>query len=134
MEEGCGRDGESVVETDSEAMSFYALPERRAHPPLHCFSGLLLLHTALSSSWCQFPKFSAGLFMSMKYLDSLRGLGERDSSLSIRTFGPSAFVRAPRFIARICLHRGEVEWLIDRPTAKLTASTCYLPRHIREWG
>lgn len=70
----------------------------------------------------------------MIFLDGLPGLGDSAGTLSLRTGGPSAFVRSARFIARICLQSGKVEWLAERSLGKLTESTWNLSRRIQVWG
>jgi len=74
---------------------------------------------------------SGAKFMSVTFLNGLPGLGDSTCTLSLRTRGPSAFLRSPCFIARIS---GEVEWLIERSLGKLTESTWNLPRRIRVSG
>jgi hypothetical protein len=70
--------------------------------------------------------------MSVILVDRLPDL--EDSALSLRCSGLSAFVRSPRFIARICLTTGKIEWLIERSPVPLTDSVWHLPRRIRISG
>jgi hypothetical protein len=67
--------------------------------------------------------------MSVTFLDDLPGLGD-DVRLSLRTRGASAFLRSPRFIARICLQTAKVEWLVERSPVKISREISELPRRI----
>lgn len=72
--------------------------------------------------------------MSAMFVDCLPDLSDPTSFLSLRVFGHFAFVRSPRFISRICLDSGTVEWLVERSPAQPTESIGCLRRRIRVSG
>ena len=72
--------------------------------------------------------------MSVVYVDGLPGLEDPDCTLRLRVRGPAAFVRSPRFVARLSLPSGNVDWLIERPAVRFAESTHNLPRRINPFS
>src|ERR1700722_16580438 len=70
----------------------------------------------------------------MNFIDGLPDFMDCDGTLSIRVCGTSAFIRCARFIARIGLPSGRVDWLVERAPAKVVESTFRLPRRIDLFG
>lgn len=72
--------------------------------------------------------------MDVRFSDGLPDLGDSGFSLSPRIHGLSAFVRSPRWVGRLSLQSGVVEWLVERATARIPESTWNLPRWIQVSG
>lgn len=70
----------------------------------------------------------------MNLIHGLPDFMDCDGTLSIRVCGTSAFIRCARFIARIGLPSGKIDWLVERSTAKVVESTFRLPRRIDLFG
>ena len=70
----------------------------------------------------------------MNLIDGLPNFMDCDGTLSIRVSGSSAFIRCARFIARIVLPSGKVDWLVERSPTKVTESTFRHPRRIDLFG
>lgn len=72
--------------------------------------------------------------MRLKSINGLPGLGDVNSTLSLRVQGVSAYVRTPRFLARIALETGSVDWLVERPLAKWDDTTLRRMRTVHVSG
>jgi hypothetical protein len=72
--------------------------------------------------------------MSTTYIDGLPAILDSDGTLSLCVSGPSAFVRCARFIARISLPSGNIDWLVERSPTRMTDSVYRLTRKIDLFG
>lgn len=70
----------------------------------------------------------------MNLIDGLPDFMDCDGTLSIRVLGTSAFVHCARFIARIGLPSGRVDWLVERSPTTIVESVFRLPRRIDLFG
>src|SRR6516164_3888395 len=70
----------------------------------------------------------------MKYVEGIPELLDTDLTLSLCVNGPTAFVRGTRFIARICLLSGEIDWIVERTPTKGFERVHELPRWINLFG
>lgn len=64
-------------------------------------------------------------------IDGLPDFPEFDGMLGLQARGTTAFWHCARFIARISLVSGEIEWLAERPSATIAPSNSHLPRNIQ---
>lgn len=70
----------------------------------------------------------------MIVVDGLPDIGDEGEPSLACVGESSAIVRSARFMARISLPEGKVEWLVERPVLRLPASYFELPRYIRLFG
>jgi hypothetical protein len=72
----------------------------------------------------------------MTYIDGLPEFLDCDGTLSLCVCGSSAFIRCARFMARIRLPHGEIDWLVERlpMKAEVWGSIYDLPRYINLFG
>jgi hypothetical protein len=70
--------------------------------------------------------------MSVVFVGHLPGLVE--SGVTLRVKGDSAFLRASRFLARIRLPSGGIEWLVERPLVMPRQDVLRQPRYINPFG
>jgi hypothetical protein len=73
-------------------------------------------------------------YMSTTFIDGLPDVSDDADLLSVRARGLSAFVYAPRFLARFSLTSGNVKWVVERKPITNHKSTCELPRRIEVFG
>ncbi len=70
----------------------------------------------------------------MAHIDGLPDFRDCSGTLSVCVCGQSAFIRCARFIARIDLPSGEIDWLVERSPTKVIESTYRSPRYINLFG
>lgn len=66
----------------------------------------------------------------LRHVHELPSFVDCAETLSIRVMGESAFVRSSRHLTRLCLPSGEIEWVIERATGRLSEASCRGPRYI----
>jgi hypothetical protein len=72
--------------------------------------------------------------MSATFIDGLPDVSDDAYLLRVRVRGLSAFVYAPRFLARFSLTSGKVKWVVEREPIMYPKSTRDLPRRIEVFG
>jgi hypothetical protein len=68
------------------------------------------------------------------FIDGLPGLGDSGGALSLRTGALSAFVRSPRFLARLLFESSQLAWMFERQPVLMKEWTWKLPCRIHISG
>jgi hypothetical protein len=70
----------------------------------------------------------------VQIIEGLPGFVDCAGSLNLRVHGASAVIRCDRFVARVSLPTGKIEWLVERKPIRFAESTSRLPRFVNLFG